>query len=149
MNERPILAGSVICKLIVFLLPGEHGGMRASRLGIHVGCALGTWTGATSFFVSTPAAFFTRSRTASTHVAVTPRGTSKHVLASARGRGMGACVGLQKHTRQQHRCQSYLFMSSNQGMNPDSFTERAWEAMGRLPAIADSNNAQVNVCCSH
>ena len=40
--------------------------------------------------------------------------------------------------------QSRLSMSSNQGMNPETFTERAWEAMVRLPALADSNKAQVN-----
>eukprot|EP00904_Undaria_pinnatifida_P006538 jgi/Undpi1/3013/HiC_scaffold_14.g06390.m1 len=34
-------------------------------------------------------------------------------------------------------------MSSNQGMNPETFTERAWEAMVRLPALADSNKAQM------
>ncbi|CAN0487301.1 unnamed protein product, partial [Ectocarpus sp. 12 AP-2014] len=34
-------------------------------------------------------------------------------------------------------------MSSPQSLNPESFTERAWEAMGRLPALADLNQAQM------
>lgn len=28
-------------------------------------------------------------------------------------------------------------------MNPESFTERAWDAMVRLPSLADANKAQV------
>lgn len=38
-----------------------------------------------------------------------------------------------------------LSMSSNSAMNPESFTEKAWEAMGRLPSLADANKAQVPV----
>ncbi|CAM9332954.1 unnamed protein product [Ascophyllum nodosum] len=44
-----------------------------------------------------------------------------------------------RHARQ-HR----LFMSSNQGqgLNQESFTERAWDAVVKLPALADANQAQ-------
>lgn len=39
--------------------------------------------------------------------------------------------------------QPAVFMSSAQGMNPESFTERAWDAMVKLPRLADANKAQV------
>lgn len=33
-------------------------------------------------------------------------------------------------------------------MNPESFTERAWDAMVKLPSLADANKAQVGARCS-
>ncbi|CAM9110882.1 unnamed protein product [Laminaria digitata] len=71
-----------------------------------------------------------------------PRGVPSIALDPKRG-----VAGVPAHTwwrsRARHVSQSRLSMSSNQGMNPETFTERAWEAMVRLPALADSNKAQM------
>lgn len=60
------------------------------------------------------------------------------------GRGVAGLPAYTRwHSRARYVSQSRVSMSSNQGMNPETFTERAWEAMVRLPALADSNKAQV------
>lgn len=111
--------------------------MRASRLGVHIGCALGAWNPASAFVP--PSHVAPSLRRARGHDVV-----SRGFTVSAGQRvTVGASTGMQWRSRTRHGWQPRLSMSSNQGMNPESFTERAWDAMVRLPSLADANKAQV------
>ncbi|CAN0497108.1 unnamed protein product [Ectocarpus sp. 12 AP-2014] len=99
--------------------------MRASRLSMRIGCALGAWAPTSAFVVPNSL-------------------SSGFISASSRQRAaVGACAPPQWRPRGHNRLQTRLMMSSPQSLNPESFTERAWEAMGRLPALADLNQAQM------
>lgn len=109
------------------LLHLPHENMRASRLSMRIGCALGAWAPTSAFVVPNSL-------------------SSGFISASSRQRAaVGACAPPQWRPRAHNRLQTRLMMSSPQSLNPESFTERAWEAMGRLPALADLNQAQVTL----
>lgn len=118
--------------------------MRSSRLGMHIGCALSAWAPACAFLPSSclMTTSLRQMGQSCRGFAERPRGVPSIALDPKRG-----VAGVPAHTwwrsRARHVSQSRLSMSSNQGMNPETFTERAWEAMVRLPALADSNKAQV------
>ena len=122
--------------------------MRSSRLGMHIGCALSAWAPACAFLPSpslmtTPLREIGQCCTSSRGFAERPRGVTNVALDPMK-RGVASVPAFTRwHSRARHASQSRLYMSSNQGMNPETFTERAWEAMVRLPALADSNKAQV------
>lgn len=122
--------------------------MRASQLGVHIGWAL-SWTIRARAFLSTPAAssHALRANSRVHKVKAIPasrsRGVADWVKSIEERRALGVSVVIQPQTRTPHRWQPRLFMSSSEGMNPESFTERAWEAMVKLPTLADTNKAQV------
>lgn len=119
--------------------------MRFSRLVKHIGCALSMLTPATAFLPS-PCVMTTALglRHSCRGFAERPCGVPNIALDPMRRGVAGVPAYMRWHSRTRHVWQSRLSMSSNQGMNPETFTERAWEAMVRLPALADSNKAQVN-----
>lgn len=124
--------------------------MRASRLGVQIGCALSAWTPVAGFVRSLGSSADVRSSVAKASAAVgdlswRPRGVSGGAIASAGWRVGGTSAKGQLTSRARYGRQPRVFMSSNQGMNPETFTERAWDAMVRLPALADANNAQVKI----
>lgn len=121
-------------------------GMKASRMSLHVGCALGAWTRMHAFvppladrLLKNP---YSISRTASSPC-TRPSSTPSAIEDYLRQGSSSFIVGFRKQIRSCSRRQYRLFMSSNQGMNPESFTERAWDAMARLPTLADANRFQV------
>lgn len=112
--------------------------MRASRL--RLGCAFLSWTPSQAF-VSFP-------RAAPRPSSVLPQQrVSGFTVPTAKRSTLDTSARVQWRSRTRHGWQPRLSMSSNPGMgggmNPESFTERAWEAMVRLPSLADANKAQV------
>lgn len=111
--------------------------MRASRLG----CAFLSWTPSQAFIP----------RAAPRPSCVVPQQRiSGFTVPTAKRSTLDASTRVQWRLRTRHGWQPRLSMSSNPGMggggggmNPESFTERAWEAMVRLPSLADANKAQV------
>lgn len=111
--------------------------MRASRLG----CAFLSWTPSQAFIpraAPRPSSVLPQERITGFTVATAKRST------------LDASTRVQWRPRTRHGWQPRLSMSTNPGMggggggmNPESFTERAWEAMVRLPSLADANKAQV------
>lgn len=123
--------------------------MRASRFGVHVGCALGAWNPSSAFVppshVSHVSPNLRRARehqVPATRLCAVSRGLTS--VSAGHRPAVSVSRGVQSRSRTRHGWQSRLFMSSNQGMNPESFTERAWDAMVRLPSLADANQAQVS-----
>lgn len=121
--------------------------MRASKIGVHIGCALVGWNPASAFVLPSHVSQVSPSlRRARGHEVLgeKPRSVSTGPIVSASQRvAVGVSNGVQWRSRTRHGWQCRLSMSSNQGMNPESFTERAWDAMVRLPSLADANQAQV------
>ncbi|CAM9995476.1 unnamed protein product [Scytosiphon promiscuus] len=111
--------------------------MRASRFGMQVGCALSAWTRSAAFVPQTP-------RFSTSFVSQSPSGLSTAV--SPRKRAVARAPGGVGWLPQQRCSMSSsdgMSAGNNQGMNPEGFTERAWDAMVRLPSLADANKAQV------
>lgn len=112
--------------------------MRALRLG----CAFLSWTPSQAFILRAgprPSSVLPQQQISGFTVATAKRGT------------LDDSTRVQWRPRTRHGWQPRLSMSSNPGverggrggMNPESFTERAWEAIVRLPSLADANKAQV------
>lgn len=122
--------------------------MKASQFAVHVTWAL-TLANARAFISSPVALRSLRRGHAATatmhHVARRSAswGTATRVVPTSGWANVGIPVGTQTPMRSRHMRQPVLFMSSAEGMNPESFTERAWDAMAKLPALADANKAQV------
>ncbi|CAM9769062.1 unnamed protein product [Pylaiella littoralis] len=122
--------------------------MRASRFGVHIGCALGAWNPSSAFVppshVSHVSPNLRRARehqVPATRLCAVSRGLTS--VSAGHRPAVSVARGVQSRSRTRHGWQSRLSMSSNQGMNPESFTERAWDAMVRLPSLADANQAQM------
>lgn len=118
---------------------------------MHIGCALSAWAPAAAFVpsphVSTPARLRLRAPYAAQDLTGRSRWFSNSATALVEWRTAGASSGLYWRPKTRHGRQPRLYMSSNQGMNPETFTERAWDAMVRLPSLADANKAQVTISC--
>lgn len=119
--------------------------MRSSRLGMHIGYALSTFAPACAFLPSPCVMTVLRGvgQQSCRGFAERPRGVPNIALGPMGRAVAGVPAYTRWPSRARHVSQSRLSMSSNQGMNPETFTERAWEAMVRLPALADSSKAQV------
>lgn len=122
--------------------------MRASQLGVHIGWALSLTR--TRAFTSSSVALRSLPKG---HAAVAipqhvarrslTRSIATRAIPTAGWVKVGISVGTQTCARTRRMWQPSVFMSSAQGMNPESFTERAWDAMVKLPTLADANKAQV------
>ena len=123
--------------------------MKTSSLGMKLGCALSAWGPVAAFlpssYVSSPA-LRTRVSQAARNMEksrcepISTRASTPLVWKAVNTPMVCWSARTVRHARQ-HR----LFMSSNQGqgLNQESFTERAWDAVVKLPALADANQAQV------
>lgn len=131
--------------------------MKAPRLGMHLGCAIGAWNPAAAFLpshVPVPVSSRASSPALRTRGSQVARGVAKRSQYESMSSSFSKSAGWRAlHTSQTvhwsprttRGWHSRLFMSSNpgQGLNQESFTERAWDAIVRLPALADANQAQV------
>lgn len=122
--------------------------MRASRVGVHVGCALGAWTNAQAFVPPSPAGklqLVSMGLSTISHNGLRSFPNSCPLKWDGVRLHVANSVRFHTHCNIRNRWQSRLHMSStpSQGMNPESFTERAWDAMARLPALADTHQSQV------
>lgn len=127
---------------------------------MHLGCAMGAWNPVAAFLPSphlpVPVSSRAPSPSLRTRGSQVARGVAKRSQCesisssfskSAGWRALHTSQTVHWPTRTMRGWQSCLFMSSNpgQGLNQESFTERAWDAIVRLPALADANQAQVTI----
>lgn len=112
---------------------------------MHIGYALSTFAPACAFLPSPCVMTVLRGvgQQSCRGFAERPRGVPNIALGPMGRAVAGVPAYTRWPSRARHVSQSRLSMSSNQGMNPETFTERAWEAMVRLPALADSSKAQM------
>lgn len=134
--------------------------MKAPRLGMHLGCAVGAWNPAAAFLplphIPVPVPSRAPSPALRTRRSQVIRGVvkgsqcesiSSSFSKSTRWRVLHTSQTVYWPPRTTRGLQSCMFMSSNpgQGLNQESFTERAWDAIVRLPALADAKQAQVTI----